>query len=117
MLGSRFTPEGTSWIAEVSDEVEAVTVFTRFSEHNCEMSIATNGKKRWATRGYLRACFRYPFVQCKKTRVTVVIEDDNVASIRLCRLLGYVDEGTLKGWFGPKDGVLMRMTFKECRWL
>ncbi len=117
VLRVRFDPAQSAWISSVDEEVEAVVVFTRFSPFNCEMSIATNGKKRWARREFIRACYRYPFVQRGLARITVVIEDGNEPSLSLCRKLGHVEEGTLKSWFGPKDGIVMRMLKSECKYL
>lgn len=116
-LQVRFDHAQSVWIASVTDEVEAVVVYTRFSEHNCEMSVATNLKKTWARRPFLRAVYRYPFVQRGFARVTAVIEEDNTPSLTMCRKLGHVEEGLLKQWFGAKDGVVMRMLRSECRWL
>jgi len=104
-------------IANVTDEIEAVVVYTRFTPHNCEMSIATNGKRTWGTRAFIKTCYRYPFIQCGLNRITVVIEADNDYSLRLCRKLGHVEEGCLKEWFGSKDGIVMRMLKSECVWL
>lgn len=116
-LGVTFDPDQSSWLANVGRDLEAVVVFTRFSPFNCEMSIATNGGRTWATRPFLRACYGYAFNQLGLRRVTVVIEEDNSPSLELCRRLGHVEEGRLKGWFGAKSGVLMRMLREECRWI
>ncbi|MGG1949582.1 hypothetical protein AB1286_33185 [Trinickia sp. NRRL B-1857] len=34
------------------------------------MHVASDGTRRWMTRAYLSACFRYPFVQMRCRRVT-----------------------------------------------
>jgi hypothetical protein len=116
-LGVKFDPAQSVWLASVTDEIEAVVVYTRFSQHNCEMSIATNLKKTWARRDFLRCVYRYPFAQRQMARVTAVIEEDNIPSLTMCRRLGHVEEGRLKQWFGARDGVVMRMLRSECRWL
>lgn len=118
VLGVQFDPAQSTWIGQVEEGyISAVVVYTRFSRHNCEMSIATDGRKRWASRDFLRACYSYPFQQLGLARITVVVEDDNRRSLRLCRKLGHVEEGLLRGWFGNKDGILMRMLRDECRWI
>lgn len=123
ILKVKFDASQAVWISHLKPlgggeiDVEAVVVFTRFSTHNCEMSIATNGKKRWATRAFMRTCYRFAFEQLKLARITVVIEHDNETSLRMCRKLGHTEEGRLKHWFGDKDGILMRMTRQECKWL
>ena len=118
-LGASFDPNMSAWIAHLYDDgaIAAVTVFHKVTDTNCEMSIATDGKKGWAQRNYLRYCYKYAFDQLGLRRVSVVIQEDNHASLRLCKKLGHVYEGTLKEWFGDKDGVLMRMTRSECKWI
>lgn len=111
--------DGCKAMAHLYDngEIAAVAIFSRFSLHNLEMSIATDGKKQWATRRFLRCAFGYPFIQLKKRRVLGVIEEDNVAAIVLDTKLGYVREGRLRKWFGDKDGILMGMLKEECVWI
>lgn len=119
VLGVQFDPAQCAWISQLHDDgsIAAVVVYSRFSVHNVEMSIATDGRRSWATRAFLRACYRYVFVQMQKTRITVVIEEDNEKSLAMCRKLGHVEEGRLKCWFGSKDGIVMRMLKEECKWL
>lgn len=98
-------------------KILAVTVFNMFSEFNCEMSIATDGRKRWFSRQYAKQCYSYPFLQLGLRRVTGVAEEDNEAALNLNRKLGHVEEARLKHWFGAKDGILFRMLKEECKWL
>lgn len=119
VLDVRFDPVQCTWISQIDDDgrIVAVVVYSRFSTHNCEMSIATDEQRTWANRAFLRACYRYVFGQLNKTRITVVIEEDNEKSLVMCRKLGHVEEGRLKCWFGAKDGIVMRMLRSECKWL
>jgi RimJ/RimL family protein N-acetyltransferase len=119
VLGVTFDPCQSTWISRIKQDGSpaAVVVYTRFSPHNCEMSVATDGKREWASREFLRLVYSYPFQQIGLTRVTVVIEEDNARSLNMCRKLGHVQEGILKHWFGTKSGVLMRMCADECKWL
>lgn len=107
-----------SWIAGISDNAIAfVVVYSRFSRRNCEMTIATDGGKRWATRRSLRAIFHPPFVQWELERVTFMVEANNKASIRMCRTAGARVEGVLRKWFGEQNGVVFGMLRNECRYL
>jgi RimJ/RimL family protein N-acetyltransferase len=119
VLSVKFDQSQSAWITRLNDDgtPSAVVVYTRFSPHNCEMSIATDGKRAWASREFLRVVYRYPFEQLALARVTAVIEQDNTPSLSMCRKLGHVQEGTLKQWFGAKDGIVMRMLRSECRWI
>lgn len=119
VLGVRFDPAQSSWISNLHEDgsPSAVVVYTRFSTHNCEMSIATDGSRKWATREFLRQCYRYPFIQMGLCRVTGVVEDGNERALRLNRALGHVEEARLKAWFGDKDGIVFRLLKDECKWL
>lgn len=118
ILGVDFTAEQCVWISHIADgKPIAVAVYNRFSKHNCEMSIATDGGRRWATRAFLRTCYLYPFKQMNLRRVSAVVEEKNVRSLNLCRKLGHTEEARLKSWFGEQDGVLFRMMKENCKWL
>ena len=119
VLQVRFQPKDSVWISKTYDDgsIAAVAVFSRFSPYNCEISLATDQRKKWACRAFLRAIFTYPFTQMKLRRVTGAVESDNAAAINLHGHLGSIHEATLKHWFGDKDAVLFRMTKEECKWL
>lgn len=118
ILNVAFDPKQCAWVANVSDsgELLAVVIYTRFSPWNCEMSVASASPK-WASRGFIRAAFHYPFKQCGMNRVTAAVEPDNTKSIDMLERLGFVREATLAEWFGDKDAYVYRMTRKECKWL
>ncbi len=118
VLGVKFIREQSTWISKLRDgEPTTVVVYTRFSTHNCEMSIATDGSRHWGSREFMRVAYSYPFEQLGLARITVVIEEDNPQSLTMCRKLGHIEEGRLKHWFGSKDGIVMRMCRDECRWI
>lgn len=119
VLDVRFDPAQSTWITRLREDAtpRVVVVYTRFSAHNCEMSIATDGDRRWASREFLRACYAYPFEQLKLARITGVVEEDNTRALTMNRKLGHIEEGRLKSWFGTKDGIVFRMCRNECRWI
>lgn len=112
-------PATTVWITRLNADggIAAVVVFSDFRTHNCEMSVASDGRARWATRDFLGVCYRYAFKQMEMRRVTAVVEEDNEKSLAMCRKLGHIEEGRLRCWFGAKDGIVMRMLKEECKWL
>lgn len=116
LLGVRFIPEQSAWISCLDgDRLLAVTVFTRFSPWNCEMSIAS-WSPRWGFRKYLDLCFGYAFRQCGVERVSVVCEESNAKSRDMVQRLGWKEEARLVKWFGKQDGILYRMLRDECPW-
>lgn len=119
VLNVKFDPSQCSWISRLNPDGSplVVVVFTRFTPYNCEMSIASDGSRKWYSKEFVSTCYRYAFIQAKLWRITVVIEDDNEKSLKLCRQLGHTQESVLKHWFGEKDGIVMRMTKDTCKWL
>lgn len=119
VLGVDFTPGMITWITKLAPDgsIAAVVVFNFVTTYNCEMSVASNGRARWAMRDFLSHCYGYAFNQLGLVRVTAVVEDDNEKSLTMCRKLGHVEEARLKNWFGTKDGVVMRMLKEECKWI
>ena len=118
ILGVNFTPDIAKVISSVTEDgkIMGVTAFSRFSEHNCELSVAST-TPRFMTRQYLEAVFHYPFVTSKKRRITAIIEEDNLAAQEIDKALGFVYEARLKNWYGNKDGIVMRMLEEECQWI
>jgi len=115
--------DGDKVIANLDNDgrILAVSVYSHFTDTNCEMSIASDGSSRWMSKGFLRASYAYPFLQCGLQRVTGIIEVGNDSALRLDEHIGMVREGVLRNWFitddGPKDGIVMGMLREECKWI
>lgn len=119
ILGVEFDSAFCVWITrlDAQEEILAVVVYNMCTTYNIEMSIASNGSGRWASKEFLGVCYRYAFNQLKLRRVTAIIEDGNEKSLVMCRKLGHIEEGRLRCWFGDNDGIVMRMLREECKWL
>lgn len=117
-LRASWEPERVRWISGVSAGAPVfVVVYSRFGDGNCELTIATDGTRRWATRRSLRAIFSVPFRQWGLRRVTFMVRADNAASLDLCERLGAVREGVVREAFPDGEaGVLLGMLRKECTW-
>lgn len=98
--------------------IAAVLMYSRLTRRSCEMTIATDGGRDWASRATLRHVFGFPFQQLGLHRVTVVVRKDNEASLSLCDRLGYAREGCVREAFDDgADGIVMGMLRRECRWI
>lgn len=119
MLQTDHRPDRSKVIAvERGDDIAAVVLYSRISTRSCEMTIATDGGRDWATRSTLAEIFGYPFLQLRLHRVMVVVAASNAASLSLCKRLGYVVEGCVREAMpGDEDGILMGMLRRECRWI
>lgn len=85
-------------------------------EHDIRMHCA--GGPGWLTRTSLRALFAYPFQQLKCIRVTGVVARGNRRALDLNKRLGFQIEGCIRDGYGAgKDGLLMGMLRRDCRWI
>lgn len=105
-------------IASLDDEGKplGVVVFSRFMEHNCELSVASVSPK-FLTRKLLNVIFHYAFITAGKRRITAVVEEGNTNALDIDKRIGFTEEARLKGWYGDKDGLILRMLREECNWL
>jgi len=116
--GGGFSADARAIAMEIDGEIAAVTVWNCFETHNCLMSIASDGRKRWMTREYLFRSFAYPFLQLGLPRVTSKIDEANVASIALCKGCGFVEEGRLREAApNGRSDILLGLLRRECRWI
>jgi L-amino acid N-acyltransferase YncA len=118
ILDVKFDPAQSICIASLSDDggVLGVVMFSRFMEFNCELSVASTSPK-FLTRKFLNVIFHYAFLTAGKHRITAVVEDGNLGALGINKRLGFTEEARLKGWYGEKDGIILRMLRSECRWL
>lgn len=89
-------------------------VFTQHSPPNIILACVLEAP---LTRMFLRAIFYYPFLQLHCGRITVLIDDNNLKSIRLVEHAGFVREGCLRRARPGGDVYLYGMVREDCRWL
>lgn len=117
--GSHLSSAEAITIARVDAIGRAVCVvaFHGFERWSVEATIATDGSKQWATPGYMRAIFTYPFETLDVSRIGVAIREDNTLSMAMCHRMGFKTEGFQPGRFGHLGAMLMGMRKTECRWI
>lgn len=116
-LGETWDASKVRWLSGVGGGICFVVIYSRFTKRDCWMSIATDGKKRWATRASLRAMFALPFEQWGLKRLTFMVRADNELSLKMMRQAGAVEEGRARKCFdGGVDGIAFGMLPDECRY-
>lgn len=116
--GQKFPAETFALAMEVGGEIAAVTLWNGFEDHNCLMSIASDGSKRWITREFLYRSFAYPFIQLGLPRVTAKMDEANLDSVRTALHLGFVEEGRMRRAApGGRDEIIMGLLKEDCRWI
>lgn len=91
---------------ERDGELVAVVVFNLFSGADIAMHIAAVPGRRWMTRQFLRASFRYPFVQLGCRRVSGYVPARNLEAQRFDEHLGFQREGLMRHAL-PDDDVIV----------
>lgn len=111
----QFRPDATAigW-AHPDGSLRAVTVFDGFSPCDANIHVASDGSRRWLTRGYLRAIFAYPFIQLGLRRVTALVPARNEAALKMDYGLGFVREGYCRHALPNDDIVLLAMLREDC---
>lgn len=102
---------------EDGGELVAAAVFTNWSPPSITGHIASDGSKKWLTKGFLRAMFDYPFNQLKCKRITAPIAEQNIDAQRFVEKLGFRLEGRLrKAMLDGTDRLIYGMLREECKY-
>lgn len=97
------------------DLVGAV-VFTEYTGNDIHVSVVTTDPCWWHRR-YIKLLYEYVFDQCGCIRISALVNESNRKSIKLLRGLGSKEEGRLRSYFNPKDGIVFGQLRSECKWL
>jgi RimJ/RimL family protein N-acetyltransferase len=106
-------------LLEKDGAIRAATFFDRFYPRcSIDMHIAAVPGSRWMTRDFLRASFRYPFLQLGVRRLGANVAANNGASLRLAKHVGFVLEGVSRDeWAEGVDVLRFGMKRNECCFL
>lgn len=117
----------TPWVTSFGDcaaigvangaRLVAGVVYSNYRGGSIEASIAAD-EPGWCRRGVLAGLFSYPWEQLRVRRITCIIPAENARSLRLCRGLGFKEEGRVRRAFDDgSDAILLGQLREECRWL
>ena len=97
-------------------ELIAGVIYEGFNGRNVWMHVAAIPGARWLVRGYLKACFLYPFTVCGCERVSGYVDDSNEAAKRFDEHLGFKPEARLSGAAADGGDVISYVMWKkDCR--
>tara|TARA_B100000212_G_scaffold64341_1_gene44347 strand:- start:2095 stop:2505 length:411 start_codon:yes stop_codon:yes gene_type:complete len=110
-------PEPNTSIGFVKDGslVGGVT-FSGYTGREIWAAAWADDRSMWM-RSNLKTMFSYPFVDCGVVRVAVLIGSKNSASLKICKQLGFIQEGVYRQYFENDDAVVMAMLKDECKWI
>lgn len=96
----------------------AGVVYEGYNRHNMWMHVAAIPGRHWLVRGYIKACFVYPFEVCKVQRVSGYVDDSNMEARRFDEHLGFRVEARLRGAANDGGDVLIYVMRREdCRYV
>jgi len=90
--------------------VAAAVGFNAWQTNSCFMHVAFETGHSM-TRDLLKAAFEYPFVECGKSAVYVLVGKENAQCLRLVKKLGY------RQLLKTVDCVMFEMVRASCRWI
>lgn len=103
---------------EDSGEIIAGALFERCNGKNAFLHCASDGKKRWASKEFVRAVFSYPFVMLGYERLSTVLASSNEETMAFDLHIGFTEEARLKNAaHDGSDQVFLVMWKKDCKWL
>lgn len=112
-----YEPRSDTCIARYSgDTLMGGVVYSNYTRASLEMTVA-GLQPNWLSRALLYVCFDYPFNQLHCKKVFSRINTRNVASVRLCRHMGFQYEASLTDVFPDGDLLIMSMYRNDCRFL
>lgn len=110
----------TALLLEKDLYLKAAVFYTNWHPQaaSIDLHIASAVGENWLTRPFLRAAFRYPFLELGCRRIGALVRADNARSLRFTQHIGFVMEGVHREAAAPGvDVISFGMLKSECRWL
>lgn len=98
--------------------IVAVVVVNAFGPDSCEAHICSDGRRKWATYGVLRAIFHYIFLVLGVRRVVASAPTSNTQALKVRDQMGFSREGVLRLTpDGSEMASIGQMFNTECKYI
>jgi RimJ/RimL family protein N-acetyltransferase len=115
--GGTFSPVDSMAIGLARENtLIAGVLYDHFNGASVAMHVAADGS-HWLNRDYLRACFRYPFLQLNVKKILGLVCSSNAAARRFDEHLGFELETSIRDATPQGDLLIYSMTRHQCRYL
>ena len=105
-------------VLDNTGEIQAVIWFNAFYAQQGCLHIASNGRKRWATRRVLGIVFAFAFHHLGLKRLEFRVSVNNIPVQILALKVGLRIEGVARcGANDGSDAIVLGMLVQDCRWL
>lgn len=103
---------------ERDGEIIAGALYERCNGKNAFLHFASNEKKDWASKSFVREVFTYPFVTLGYERLSTVLASSNEETMDFDLHIGFREEARLvNAAHDGSDQVYLVMWKKDCKWL
>ena len=103
---------------ERDGRIIAGALYEKFNGHNVIFHGASDGSKKWATRGFIRELCRHPFVNMGAPRMSTPVASSNEAAIRFDLAMGFEEECRQKSAAHDGSDLVWLVMWKDkCKWL
>jgi hypothetical protein len=102
------------WLRD--EEYTCGVLYENFTGQSITATIAV-APGAYLPKEFLRAIFRYPFVALGVAKIIGVVEQSNLAAVRLNDRLGFKGEAVIQDVFLSGAAIIYTMTKADCRWL
>ena len=99
---------------EKEGQIIAGVIFERYNGHSMWVHVAIEGR---LTPDFIRAIFRYAFVDCDVEKVIGTVASTNVKAIKFDESLGFTEEGRIRNAMPDGDIIIYTMSKSNCRFL
>lgn len=115
--GGLWSPVDSSALGlEHAGELVAGAIYDSFNGASIRVHLAGDGGS-WLNREFLRAGFRYPFLQLRVRKLIGLVDSSNTRAIRFDEHIGFRLEAVVKDAAPHGDLLIYTMRREECRHL
>ena len=113
--GGKYHAEAMQAIGLVKEnKIIAGVIFERYNGQSMWMHVAIEGR---LTPAYLKAIFKYAFIDCDVEKVIGTVASTNVKAIKFDENLGFTEECRIRNAAPDGDIILYTMSKTNCRFI
>jgi len=101
---------------EFDGEIVGAVIFTEPSKNDIHVSVVCTNPVWWHRR-HIKVLFNYAFETCGCTRISALVKASNTKSRKLLKGLGFQQEGVIRQYHKPEDGIVYGILQSECKWI
>lgn len=114
-VGGKYHPDDSQAIGlEKNGEIIAGVIFERYNGQSMWMHVAIEGR---LTPSYLKAVFKYAFIDCDVEKLIGTVASTNVKAIKFDENLGFTEECRIRDATPDGDIILYTMSKEQCRFI